>query len=236
MKRVTTAARLAFLVVSGVSPAFGAAPDGAPQGAATNQPAPGPERSSGSERASWETAQATRRSGFTAGVLAGMSFGTVAGYPNDLGKIDNPSFRAATSGVGPSGMLYLGGALTDWFTFGFGLSRSSYGSSRLATASTAYLFHIEAFPFFARGGKLRDLALFANFGTGTATIVRRADETELSSSGSLSIVGLGALWEAWRLGGHLALGPYAAWHYEDSSAMARHFGELGLRGAFYGGP
>src|SRR6266542_351674 len=73
------------------------------------------------DKPSWENAPATRRSGFTAGVLAGMSFGTVAGYPNDFSKIDNAAYRAATSGVGSAGMIYLGGALTDWFTFGFGL-------------------------------------------------------------------------------------------------------------------
>jgi hypothetical protein len=188
------------------------------------------------ERPSWETAPATRRSGFTAGLLAGMSFGTVAGYPNEFSKIDVETFRAATSGVGPSGMLYLGGALTDWFTFGFGLARSSYGSDRLVTESSAYLFHIEAFPLFARGGVWRDIALFADFGTGSATIKRREDGVEHAASGALSIVGLGSHWEAWRLAGHVALGPYAAWHYEDSNSMARTFGEIGFRGAFYGGP
>ena len=188
------------------------------------------------DTASWENAPATRRSGFTAGVLAGMSFGTVAGYPNEFSKIDNVAYRAATSGVGPAGMIYLGGALTDWFTFGFGFSRSSYGSSRMVTSGSTYLFHIEAFPLFFRGGKLRDIAVFADFGTGTATIQRRSDDGQYSSSGSLSAVGLGAFWETWRLAGHIALGPYASGHYQDSNAMTRYFGEFGVRGAFYGGP
>lgn len=195
-----------------------------------------PESSADANPASWETAPATRRGGFTAGVLTGLSFGSVVGYPNDFSKIDQAPFRSATSGVGSSFTLYLGGALTDWFTFGFGLSRTSYGSSQLVTGSTAYLFHIEAFPLFSRGGRWRDLALFADVGTGTATIQRRSDKAEFSSSGSLSIGGLGAFWEPWRLAGHLAFGPYASWHYEESNPMARHFGELGLRGAFYGGP
>ena len=99
-----------------------------------------------------------------------------------------------------------------------------------------YLFHIEAFPLFSRGGKLRDIALFADFGTGTATIQRRSDDGQYSSSGSLSAVGLGAFWETWRLAGNFALGPYASWHYQDSNAMTRYFGEFGVRGAFYGGP
>src|SRR5262249_10842601 len=142
----------------------------------------------------WENAPATRRSGFTFGVLGGLSFGSVEGYPNDLSKLDNPVYKSATSGVGSSGMLYIGGALTDWFTFGFGLSSSSYGSSRLVSKSGAFLFHLEAFPLWQRGGTLRDVAIFADFGTGTATIKRRSDDVEHSASGSLSIVGLGAFW------------------------------------------
>jgi hypothetical protein len=188
------------------------------------------------DRPSWETAPATRRSGFTAGFLGGLAFGTVAGYPNDFSKIDVPQFRSATSGVGPSGTLYLGGALTDWFTFGLGLSRSSYGSGRLVTSSTAYLFHLEAFPLFASGGATRDLGLFADFGTGTATIVRRSDQAQFSSSGSLSIAGVGVFWETWRLAGHIAIGPFAAWHYQGSLAMTRYFGDLGIRMSAYGGP
>jgi hypothetical protein len=188
------------------------------------------------EKASWENAPATRRGGVTIGALGGMSFGSVEGYPNDLSKLDNPAYRSATSGIGSRGMLYLGGALTDWFTFAFGLSRSSFGSSRLVSGSAAFLFHVEAFPLWGRGGALRDLGLFGDFGTGTATIKRRSDGVEHSSSGSLSIVGFGAFWEPWRLAGHLALGPYSALHFEDSNSMLRYYGDIGLRGAFYGGP
>jgi hypothetical protein len=177
----------------------------------------------------------TRRSGFTAGVYGAMSFGTVSGYPNDLGKIDDPLYRSATSGVGAGGMLYIGGTLTDWFTFGFGLAQSSFGSGRIVTKGSAFLFHIEAFPLFSIGGGYRDLGLFTDFGTGTATIVRRDDKMEFSSSGSLSMAGLGAFWEPWRAG-HFVAGPFACFQYQESDSMVRTFGEVGLRGAFYGGP
>jgi len=218
MKPCSTAWTVALvLTVSTVTTSLAAAPEDA-------------------ERPSWETAPATRRSGFTAGFLGGMAFGTVAGYPNDFSKIDEPAFRSATSGVGPSGTFYVGGALTDWFTFGLGLSRSSYGNGHLVSASSAYLFHIETFPLFSNGGKLRDLGLFADFGTGTATLRRRSDQAQFSSSGSLSIGGIGAFWETWRLAGPIALGPFAAWHYEGSTAMTRYFGDIGLRISVYGGP
>ncbi len=190
----------------------------------------------GADKNAWETAPATRRSGFTAGLMSGLAFGNAAGYPNDISKLDNPAFHSATSGLGSGGTIYIGGALADWFTFGFGLTQSSFGSSRLVSRSGAFVFHIEAFPMFSRGDTLRDVAFFADFGTGTATIQRRSDDHEWSASGSLSIVGFGALWETWRLAGHVAVGPYAAWQYQESHSMARNFGEIGIRGAFYGGP
>jgi hypothetical protein len=164
-----------------------------------------------------------------------MSFGTVSGYPNDLAKIDDPLYRSATSGVGSGGMLYLGGTLTDWFTFGFGLAQSSFGSGKIATRGGAFLFHIEAFPMFSLGGTYRDLGLFADFGTGSATIVRREDMLQFSSSGSLSIAGFGAFWEPWRASNHWVAGPFASFQYQSSDSMSRTFGEIGLRGAFYGG-
>jgi hypothetical protein len=182
------------------------------------------------------TAAATRRSGFTFGVLAGLDFGTVHGYPNDFGKIDVAAYRSATSGVGSAASVYLGGALTDWFTFAFGLGVSSYGSSELVSQATVFAFHLEAFPAFSRGGMCQDSGLFADFGTGVATIKQREGSRELATSGSLSMVGFGALLELWRVGGHLAFGPYASWHYQWSDSMSRHVGELGVRGAFYGGP
>ncbi|HEX9294192.1 MAG TPA: hypothetical protein VF881_00095 [Polyangiaceae bacterium] len=198
-------------------------------------PPPGVSQADDPEKATIAAVAATRRSGFTAGFLGGMAFGTVEGYPNDFSQIDNPLYRSATSGVGGTGMLYIGGALTDWFTFGLGFARTSYGSSRIVTNAGVFLFHIETFPLFAQGGLWRDAGLFANFGTGTATIRRRSDEVEFSSSGSLSVVGLGAFWEPLRAG-HFAAGPFASWQYQVSDSMTRHFGEIGLRGVFYGGP
>ncbi len=198
-------------------------------------PPPGASQAEDPEKAAMQAVPATRRGGFTAGFLGGMAFGTVEGYPNDFSKMGNPLYRSATSGVGGTGMLYIGGALTDWFTFAFGLAQTSYGSSRIATDARVFLFHIETFPLFARGGLWRDAGLFANFGTGTATIHRRSADVEFSSSGALSVVGFGGFWEPWRAG-HFAVGPFASWQYQVSDPMTRHFGEIGLRGVFYGGP
>jgi hypothetical protein len=209
--------------------------DSPPNAAVSTTPpagAPNPEADK-----TWDKTPASRRSGFTAGILAGLAFGTVHGYPNDFGKIDVPAYRSATSGVGSSFGLYLGGALTDWFTFALGIDISSFRGSQLVSRGSAFLFHLEAFPAMSRGGFWRDAGLFADFGTGVSTIrYRNNDNFNLATGGALSIVGLGAFFEPWRLGSHIALGPYASWHYQSSDSMARHVGAIGLRGAFYGGP
>lgn len=189
-----------------------------------------------SEKGLWDATPATRRSGFTAGLMGGLSFGTVVGYPNDFSKWDQPAYRSATSGVGNGGTIYLGGALTDWFTFGIGFEGSTYGGSRNFSREWAILFHTEVFPLFSLGRAYQDLGVFVDIGTGMATINRRSDEAEYSSSGSLSIGGIGVFWEPWRLAGHFAFGPFVSGTFESSDPLTRVFGLVGFRAAFYGGP
>jgi len=185
--------------------------------------------------AAWQTAPATRRSGFTAGLILGAALGHASGTPNDYSMIGNPAYESRTGGVGPGGALWIGGALTDWFTFGLGGGSSSFGGSRLFSTSTVFLFHIEAFPLFYRGGVLRDLGLFADFGTGVGSIKRKSTGESISSAGSFSVGGAGAFWECWRIAG-FAAGPVVAWQYQYSLPLERHFALVGLRGVFYGGP
>ena len=184
----------------------------------------------------WDATPATRRSGFTAGLMGGLSFGTVVGYPNDFSKWDQAAYRSSTSGVGGGGTIYLGGALTDWFSFGIGFQSSTYGGSRNTSSEWALLFHTEAFPLFSLGRGYQDLGVFIDIGTGMATISRRSDKVEFSSSGALSICGLGVFWEPWRLAGHLAFGPFLSGTFQASDSMTRVFGLAGFRAAFYGGP
>jgi hypothetical protein len=167
--------------------------------------------------------------------MGGLSFGTVAGYPNDFSKFDQAAYRSATSGVGNGGTLYLGGALTDWFTFAIGFEGSNYGGSRNFSKEWAILFHTEVFPLFSLGRGYRDVGVFVDFGTGMATINRRSDKAEYASSGTLSIGGLGAFWETWRVG-HFAFGPFLSGTFEMSDPVTRAFGLLGFRVAVYGGP
>jgi hypothetical protein len=189
-----------------------------------------------SEKGLWDAPPATRRSGFVAGVSGGLSFGTVIGYPNDFSKWDQSAYRSATSGVGSGGSFFLGGALTDWFVFSVGFGGNNFGGSNNYSSGWAVLFHTEAFPLFSLGDAYRDIGVFADIGTGMATIKRRSDDAEFSSSGSLSIGGVGAFWEPWRVLGHLAFGPYLSGTFQQSDSVTRAFGSLGVRGVFYGGP
>jgi hypothetical protein len=185
--------------------------------------------------ANWQTAPATRRSGFTAGLILAGALGYASGTPNDYSKIGDPTYTSHTGGIGPGGALWIGGALTDWFTFGLGVGMSSFGGSQLSSKSSVFLFHIEAFPLFARGGVYRDLGVFADFGTGPGSIARKSTKEEISSAGSFSVAGIGAFWETWRFAG-FAAGPVVAWQYQYSQPLERHFALVGLRGVFYGGP
>src|SRR4051812_45124464 len=66
----------------------------------------------------WEIAPATRRSGFTAGIALGFGLSSIVGYPNDSKKIGFQRYYTATGArPTPSGQTWIGGALTDWFTF-----------------------------------------------------------------------------------------------------------------------
>jgi hypothetical protein len=207
----------------------------APAGAAP-APAASPEAPKAQESdANWQTAPATRRSGFTAGLILGAALGYASGTPNDLSMIGNPAFQSHTGGIGPGGALWIGGALTDWFTFGLGGGMTSFGGSQLKSSSSVFLFHIEAFPLFSRGGAYRDLGVFADFGTGVGSIERKSTQESVSSAGSFSVAGLGAFWETWRFAG-FAAGPTVTWQYQYSQPLERHFILAGLRGVFYGGP
>lgn len=186
---------------------------------------------------SWETAPATRRSGFTLGTSFGLMGGASHGYPNKIGQVGNPAYRAETAGLGGGGFLWLGGALADWFTFGIGGGGANLADGETQWSGGAFLFHLEAFPLFSVGDAWRDVGLSFDIGTGPGSIVRKADKEEVSGDGFLSLVGMGVFWESWRVaGGHLTAGPALNVMYGFSEWQKTTFGMLGLRGAFYGGP
>ncbi len=144
---------------------------------------------------------ATRRSGFMLGITTGLALGHAQGFPNELAKLDNPLYERNTAlGLGAVNRLWLGGALTDWFVFGVGLVGVSVEHHDVRASGGAFVFHVEGYPLFERGGIFRDLSLFGDFGAGGMKITGR--DRPQADGGLMSVIGLGAGWEAvrfWKL-------------------------------------
>ncbi len=190
------------------------------------------------EEARWEDptkpAPAVRRSGFAAGISSGLSLGRAWGYPNEAEKIDRRQFLADTKlGWSFGGTLWLGGALTDWFTFGFGLLQAGLSGHGLTAGGGAYVIHLETFPFFYSGKQGQNFGLLANFGAGSVVIMREKESR--ANGGNMGVIGLGAFWEPLRFW-HFSAGPLLEGTYLFSSSA--HFLSLtaGMRLVFYGGP
>ena len=198
--------------------------------------APAPPEAGSAAPAEPPDIPATRRSGFTVGLLAGFGVASIVGYPNDAMKIGYAGYYTAT-GARPGGQvgLWIGGALTDWFTFGLGFS----GGQLLATGSDtarseAGLFHIEAFPLFPLGGRLRDLGVMLDFGLGIASVTDPAGH-KLVDSSSASLVGGGVFYEGIRLW-KIAQGPFLMGNYVFSDTALRPGIFAGWRAALYTKP
>src|SRR5262245_41827613 len=87
----------AVLVVIGGGTAFAAEPAPASETARPEAAPARPETAPAKpESPAWETAPATRRAGFSMGVLLGGAAGQVTGYPNDVNKRGRAEFLADT--------------------------------------------------------------------------------------------------------------------------------------------
>jgi hypothetical protein len=234
-----SSALVAIAIASGSSPARAEARPAAPAPApATSAAAPEaePPTAAGALPA-WETERATRRSGFTAGASFGLGFGDASGYPNELAQIGEPAWRSKTGGLGSGLTLWLGGAFTDWFTFGLGVESTGVKGDKALAGGGAFIFRVQTFPLFARGGVWRDVGVFADFGTGGGTIQVQEDRRELANGGAMSNATVGAFWESFRwFGGRLVGGPEVWWQYAWSDSLERRTGIVGFRTQFYGGP
>lgn len=196
---------------------------------------PGPAPPPASKNA-WETAPATRRSGFAAGIALGFGLSSIVGFPNDVKKIGYaPYYTASGARPAPGGQIWLGGALSDWVSFGFGLGTSTLlGTGDNKARSTAGMFHVEVFPFFSLGESLKDVGVMLDAGAGVATITSAKDQKLVDSSAASLIAG-GVFWEPvrfWRFRG----GPFLLGNYMWSDTARRPGIFLGWRMSFYSGP
>ncbi len=177
---------------------------------------------------------ATRRSGFVFGVTAGLAVGRAHGYPNELARIDDPRYDRNTAlGVGSANRLWLGGALTDWFVFGVGLVGLSVEHHDVHASGGGFVFHVEGYPLFQRGGIFRDLSLFGDFGAGSMNITGR--NRPQADGGLMSVVGFGAGWEAVRFW-KLRFGPAVEYFHLWSQPLTSDTVSLEARLTFVGGP
>ena len=111
--------------------------------------------------------KAEYRSDVVLGAATGVLLGNAFAYPNEVEKIDDPAYEVNTNfGVGSHFAFWLGGALKDWFVFGIGGFGNNLTGSDVKASGGGAFFHIETYPFFPMGGRLRDLAIYADFGAG----------------------------------------------------------------------
>lgn len=173
-----------------------------------------------------------RRGGFSMGLSYGLGMGSYVGYPNEVGKMNNPEYRAATGAALASGYsIWVGGALRDWFTFGAGMFGSGGGTEDVKGGSGGFGVHLETFPLFGVGGLWRDLALATEFGAGGG-VLQDQDGKETANGGAMAVIGTGLIFEPFQFW-HMSHGPSLMVRYHFSDSMTASTVMLGWRMAFY---
>jgi len=177
---------------------------------------------------------AVRRADVMIGFSGGLVLGGASGYPNEISKLDDPAYQAKTGfGVGPGGSLWIGGALTDWFSVGVGGMLLGVKGGSGDGSGGAFILRVEAFPLFYESEALHDLAFFAVFGAGGYTV--HGDGGQRGEGGFTSLVGLGSAYELFRFG-PMAFGPSAEYELSFSQSATANQVTLGVRLIYYGGP
>jgi hypothetical protein len=155
---------------------------------------------------------AKRRSGFVAGLTLGLAAGTANGYPNELAKLDDPLYKRETGGAfGGVNRLWIGGALTDYLVFGLGYAGMGLKQDQTSAAGGAFIFHVEGYPLFYRGGIFQDLSIFGDFGAGSMKIT--GNNRPEADGGLMSVLGFGMGYEPLRFW-KFTFGPAVEyWHW-----------------------
>ena len=176
---------------------------------------------------------ATHRSGFMLGLDLGLAVGNAYGYPNEIAKLGDPLYKRNTAtGLGGSNRLWLGGALTDWFVFGVGLAGVGLKHGDTSFAGSSFIFHVEGYPLFYRGGIFRDLSVFGDFGAGGAKIT--GHNREEADGGLMSTIGIGVGYDPLHFW-HFTLGPAVEYWHVWSQTLTMNSVALEARFTFVGG-
>ncbi len=208
----------------------------APAASASAAPAAPPEEVAPQSKAdaAYDVVRHERRAGFTFGIAPALTFGTISGYPNDARKVGRSAYYTETGvGVGAAGSFWLGGALTDWFTFGAGLAGNATVAGASTYQSVAFIFHLEGFPLFPLGGTWREIGLFAETGIGSGALAPTSDSShKLVDGGSASRLGFGLFYEGLRFW-RFSAGPFAGVEYVFSDSLRHGAGLVGFRTVLY---
>jgi hypothetical protein len=176
---------------------------------------------------------ARRRSGFLAGLTLGMAAGNANGYPNELAKIDDPLFKRDTGGAfGGVSRLWIGGALTDYLVFGLGFASMGLKHDQTTAGGSAFIFHVEGYPLFYRGGVFQDLSIFGDFGAGGMKIM--GNDRPEADGGLMSVVGFGAGYEPLRFW-KFTFGPAVEYWHWFSQTVTMNSVAVEARLTFVGG-
>lgn len=188
------------------------------------------------EEPAWEKAPALRRSGFMVGFMPAFVLGRASGYPLDLKKIGRVSaYTESNIAVGGAGLLWLGGALSDWLTFGIGANGALLAPSGLYGGAYGVIFRTELFPLFPLGGMFRELGVGFDVGASVAAF-SPSDQPEKAviDGGLVSHIGASFFYEGLRVW-HLSAGPALYMDYTWGDTIRYGNVGLGFRTVLYTG-
>jgi hypothetical protein len=179
------------------------------------------------------------RNGLVVGLSLGGGLGGASGYPNNLTQIGDPNYYSASGWMlGTNETVFIMGALTDYFTFGFWFSHALYNNPDWRSNSDGGGLRMEVFPLAVAFPPLGGLGFLAQFGLGSGNLESKVGPTP-AATGTQSIAGVGAFYE-WAfghvIGGHFAFGPSLEFDALWSQPFEQHGLVGSLRFVFYQKP
>ena len=210
------------------------AAEGATKADAPAEEAP-PAQPPQSDEPAWERLPATRRDGFTAGLLTSAALGRASGYPLDLKKIGRERYYTQSDiAIAGAGAFWIGFSLIDWLSVGLGVNGNLLGASGLSGWSGSVFFRAEAFPLWSFGGVFREIGASLDAGGATALFASTEDDSDRINAGVASYIGGGAFYEGIRFW-HVSTGPTVFANYMWSATVRHGTVGVGWRIAVYSG-
>jgi len=175
------------------------------------------------------------RDSFAFGLELGGISGLAEGFPNDPTKAGKQEFFASTGpAFGGMGTIWIGGALRDFLTFGFGFSGGAAFGAENRTPGYAFLVRVDGYPAFPAGGAWRDFGVGIDTGLAISTLDRQSDGVTLAD-GAAGKLAFRVFWEGLRVK-KLGFGPTVGVDYMFGPTFTRPMAVIGFRMSFYAKP